>query len=1453
MVRLRFEQLESRCMLASQPLSDRAIARSIDIPTPEPDVSYIGPAVAGALTSAANLVGMDALLAAVPSASQLSLVNRADLVATPLTAAAPTVTAIGPTTGTVNGGTSVAIVGTNLTGAQAVTFGGVAATSFTVDSDNRIIAVTPAGTGSVDVVVTTPDGVATAPTQFAYSVTPIIRSITPGSGLVNQTTSVTINGENLSGADAVDFGSYAANIVSVSDTQITATIQAPNYGSLVYVTVHTSNGTSPETSSALFAFEYPPTNAPPSVDAIFPRSGPAAGGTPVVIYGANFGGATAVYFGDVPAASFTVNAGLEITATSPPGNPGVVNVTVVSSAGVSTIWPFDQFTYTSAAPTITAISPHVGPAVGGTSVIITGNNLSGALAVYFGDVPATNFINSDTQITATAPAGTGTVDVTVVSTGGTSATSSADQFTYVSAPIVASVSPYAGPTAGGTSVTITGANFSGATAVNFGGVAGTIVSNTDTQIVATSPAGSAGTVDVTVTTADGTSATSAADQFTYMVAPEITAITPNFGSAYGGVLVTITGTNFTGTTSVLFGNLPSTIQSVTDTSIVVLSPVEHGWADVYVITPGGTSSIGSQTKYTTLAIPTITSITPNTGPDSGGTSVTILGTNLETDRVFFGAVPGQVTYISDSQLIVSSPPGHGTVDVTVLVEGVASTASSVSQFTYFAVPTISGIAPTIGPTTGGTQVTITGTGLDGATAVNFGGAAGLIVSNTGTQIVATSPAGVIGTVDLTVTTANTVSATSSADQFTYSDAPTITSISPPAGPTSGGTQVTITGTNFTGATAVNFGSTAAASFVVDSDTQITATSPAGSIATVDVTVTTAGGASATTSSDQFEYQGVPTITSVSPASGSTSGGTTVTITGTNFAPDQNVAFGGVLAPGGYVSSTQLVTTAPANSAGTVQVTVTTFGGQATGQFTYALAPAVTSISPPAGPTSGGTQVTITGTNFTGATAVNFGSTAAASFIVDSDTQITATSPAGSIATVDVTVTTAGGASATTSSDQFEYQGVPTITLVIPASGPIGGGTTVTITGTNFAPDQNVAFGGVLAPGGYVSSTQLITTATANSAGTVQVTVTTFGGQATGQFTYAAAPTVTSIAPDTGSTSGGTQVTIAGTNFTGATAVNFGSTTAASFVVNSDTQITVTSPAGSIGTVNVTVTTPGGTSVASSSAEFDYQMATATLLTSSANPASIGHSVTFTATVAPTGGSAPMPTGTVTFTNGNTFIGSGQLSNVNGAAQATFTTAVLPPGQNPITASYSGDENFLGSTSAVVSQSIVAPVGSLAGVVFNDVKGDGVFNSDDVLLTGVILTLTSSNSSFSPLQVKTDVNGNYQFINLPPGTYSITKTQPQDLTNGAAVVGAIDNAHNGTSPNDNSIVSIQLSGGASGSGYNFTERGLASNVISSRLMLSSTPPSKTVLDQKIAVSYAQAGVPTNVPVGIASAP
>jgi hypothetical protein len=240
-------------------------------------------------------------------------------------------------------------------------------------------------------------------------------------------------------------------------------------------------------------------------------------------------------------------------------------------------------------------------------------------------------------------------------------------------------------------------------------------------------------------------------------------------------------------------------------------------------------------------------------------------------------------------------------------------------------------------------------------------------------------------------------------------------------------------------------------------------------------------------------------------------------------------------------------------------------------------PKVTSISPNSGPVSGGTPVTIVGSNFCAVDNVYFGNNSV-SFNVISPNQISVTSPNNPAGAVAVTVTTDGGVS---NPGSFTYVAKPTVTAVAPGQGPTNGGTPVTLTGTGFVTGATtVQFGTASATNVSVqSSTQLTATTPPNAAGLISVTVSTAGGISSPNnlFTYVAKPTVTSISPNKGSAKGGTSVVIKGTGFTSARAVNFGTITAKSFTINSSTQITATAPANAAGTVDVTVTTPGGTS------------------------------------------------------------------------------------------------------------------------------------------------------------------------------------------------------------------------------------------------------------------------------------
>ncbi|TQF07954.1 cell surface receptor IPT/TIG domain-containing protein [Kitasatospora acidiphila] len=568
---------------------------------------------------------------------------------------------------------------------------------------------------------------------------------------------------------------------------------------------------------------------------------------------------------------------------------------------------------------IFSISPASGPV--GSTVTLTGVGFLGVTAVYFGAVAAPTFdVVSLTEITATVPAGSGTVEVTVEGLLGPSLNGVAFTYTPV-APVLAVVSPASGPV--GSTVTLTGSGFSGATAVHFGAAASSFTVVSATQITATVPAGS-GTVLVTVTTPGGTSNGVA---FTYTpVAPVLAVVSPASGPA--GSTVTLTGSGFSGATAVHFGAAASSFTVVSATQITATVPAGSGTVLVTVTTPGGTSN---GVAFTYVAVPVLTSIVPLAGPSSGGTAVTLSGTGLSgTTAVSFGGTPAAFTVVSDTSVVATAPAGSGTVPVTVTTPG--GTSNSLA-YTYATPPVVASIAPDQGPASGGNTVTVTGSGFSGATAVHFGTAAAssfTVVS--ATQITATVPAGSPGPAQVTVTAPG---GTSSPVLYYYLSAPQLSAVVPDEGPVAGGTTVTITGSNLLEATAVHFGA-AASSFTVVSATQITATVPAGS-GTVLVTVTTPGG---TSNGVAFTYVAVPVLTSIVPLAGPSSGGTAVTLSGTGLSGTTAVSFGGTPAAFTVVSDTSVVATAPAGS-GTVPVTVTTPGGTSNSlAYTYIAPPAI---------------------------------------------------------------------------------------------------------------------------------------------------------------------------------------------------------------------------------------------------------------------------------------------------------------------------------------------------------------------------------------------------------------------------------------------------------------------------------------------------------------------------------
>ena len=377
------------------------------------------------------------------------------------------------------------------------------------------------------------------------------------------------------------------------------------------------------------------------------------------------------------------------------------------------------------------------------------------------------------------------------------------------------------------------------------------------------------------------------------------------------------------------------------------------------------------------------------------------------------------------------------------------------------------------------------------------------------------------------------------------------------------------------------------------------------------------------------------------------------------------------------------------------------------------------IAPASGPLAGGTTVVITGTNFTGGTVTFDGSPV--SCTVDSDTQITCSSPAHAAGEVEVVVTVSGEGAA---SGSFTYQAAPTISGggIVPDSGPEAGGTSVVIIGTDFT-NGTVTFDGTSASC-TVADTQITCTSPAHAAGAVDVVVTTPGGSATstGGFTYIPAPTISGIAPSSGPIAGGTYAVITGTNFTGGTMTFDGGP--GEYEVDSDTQISFTSPPHAIGAVDVVVTTPGGSATAAGGftynavPEMDVQGNSVSIADGDTTPAAADH--TDFGSVATSGGPIDR-----TFTIENT--GSGVLSlsgdpkvEISGTDAADFTVTVQP--SSPVAASGSTtftvqfDPSAVGLRTATVS---IANDDSDENPYNFDIQGTGEDAEIEVYLAGTL--------------------------------------------------------------------------------------------------------------------------------------
>jgi hypothetical protein len=679
---------------------------------------------------------------------------------------------------------------------------------------------------------------------------------------------------------------------------------------------------------------------------------------------------------------------------------------------------------------------------------------------------------------------------------------------------------------------------------------------------------------------------------------QVTGFLPVSGPTAGGTRVTFTGTGFAPNATATFDGQSATSGTHTGSTSFTVETPTHPAGEVEVIVtnpaddPEDAESYVALTLFTYVAPPQVTSLAPRSGPTSGGTTVTLTGTNFDAGAtVEFDGVPAEMsTPRSATRLTVLSPRhAAGVVDVTVINED-GQQAATPSTFTYVAAPTVTEAQPTSGPTSGGTEVTIIGENLDPDATVDFDGLAGTVTKpHDRTSMIVTSPPHGPGRVDIRVTNEDGQVATAPM-AFTYLAPPVINSFTPTSGSTLGGTSVTLNGDDFDSHTEVTVGG-ATATVTGRSGATITFTTPPHAAGLVDIVVINQDGQTST-ATGQFRYIAPPSITTFTPQSGPAAGGTSVTVTGSGFDSQASVFFGGVQA---QVTSrrgtTSLTVDTPEHAPGQVPVVVTNDDGQtatAPQNYTYIAGPAVSSLKPISGPAAGGTVVTITGTGFDPLATVTFGGTPCSVTSRTGTTQMSVVTPEHDAGRVSVVVTNPDGQSIV-ATEKYTYVAAPSLISVTPSSGTTGGGTVITLAGTDFDPNATVAIGGVQAKvATREGDTGITVTTPAHAPGPADVSVTNPDGQkstSSGGFIYIKPPILNGLAPTSGPTAGGTILTVTGADFDPSAQVMIDAVAAQVTDRAGSTSITVSVPAHAAGEASVLVRNPDGQVTAT--AKFTY--------------------------------------------------------------------------------------------------------------------------------------------------------------------------------------------------------------------------------------------------------------------------
>ena len=1145
----------------------------------------------------------------------------------------PVITKISPTVGPTAGGTVARLDVTPAPLTSKVYVDGAAATVLGGDDKSYLVVSMPAhAAGPVPVAVMLTSGKAdVASAAFTYYVPapggtlPKVNAIAPQDGTSLGGQAVTVSGLAF-GKGPLAFIGYRSLAVSAASDTTVAGLTPPHPAGLADIAVTRADGFTAVLKAA-FGFTAPG----PVPEAVFPTVGHISGGLTVAVSGQGFVAGAKVYVGSVQSPSVTVPAGNVLTFVTPSvATAGIASIVVENPDGKSGTLA-NAFTLVAGAfekppPKVTALTPDHGPFAGGTVLAVYGQNFQPGLTMLFGGKPAKVHLVDPGLVTVTTPSGfIGKVDVTALNPDGQSG-SLPGAFTYLSPvdppPNLLGITPKSGPESGGTAVILTGSKFTGG-GVGFVGyrpVSSWTVLNSAIATGTTVP-GTPGTKDVVITNGDGQSSTLVGG-WDYVGAPHIDSFDPTVGAVVGGKVVLLAGKNFSFQAKVeVGGKLAASTEVLSPLAIRIQTPAGlPGPAQVKVTNPDGQLHVADD-PYLYVLPPGITSVFPPVGSDQGGTPIIVSGTHfLEGASVTFGTVPATgVVRVDEDTLVLVAPPGVAGTYVNVTVTNPdGQSAIKYTAFGYVlgsampAMPTISALRPATGPTSGGTWGLLDGTGLKVGGRILFGTRPAPTLDVKSTSAARwVSPPSDPGTVAITVVNPDGTWGTMPA-AFTFVDdaaldaPPNITALTPNQGPTKGGTPVVFSGTELDAETLVFFDTTAAISVAVEG-LDIKATTPAHATGFVSVAVTDSEGQTVILD-DVFRFVPPPALTSISPTSGPSAGGTFVTIVGTNFvkASDTTAATrvgfcedyatlsGCVEVPltsTTVVSATKITATTPAQVPGTSDLMVSNPDGQFAvleNAFLFRAPPKILGVNPQSGTTLGGEIVTISGSDFQLGAEVSFSGVKATNVQVKDSTTITLTTPPGAAGPAAVVVSNPDLSSHTLGGG-FLYVKPPKVLAAFPTLGPETGGTVVTVQGDGYVAGSRVFFGNkeVAAVDIQIESENVLKARTPAGVGPVAIKVQNPDGQSGvlgGGFIYVPvipAPTISAVTPAFGSTAGGYIVQITGNNFLDGAQVSFGGDAVGwvhgfnAVVKNAGTLIVVTAPAHPDGIVDVRVSNSDG--------------------------------------------------------------------------------------------------------------------------------------------------------------------------------------------------------------------------------------------------------------------------------------